>query len=298
MRIEDLAPLLLSALVAYNNSSVVSGPLSSLGLGRRASAAVSGAAMALGAALLGSVMRPPTGCARASVPEAWAYLSIAIPMLLSTAAGAPFSASMALIGFSAGVGFLRGGLSPAWAAGVAILWISSGFLVILISIITYSFALKKLSQALEPGLFVAVSRMVVIALSAASGLLFGANTLGFLSSLECHSRLWLVALGGLAASLPRGHMLEGLLRWFSVRHLSTLSIQLSTVVALSLATLLGLPLSHVYAITLSTLGYSVIGGLSPLSRRVLLRLLAVWLISTAAGAVVPVAAALLASVLS
>lgn len=290
----DLASLLVSALVAYNNSSVVSGPLATLGLGRRASAALSGATMALGAALLGGLMRPPAGCARAPELDAWIYLSIAIPMLLSTAAGVPFSASMALIGFSAGVGVLRGGLSAAWAAGVAILWIFSGALATLISVVTYSFALKRLYRAVGPELFVTISRAAVVALSAASGLLFGANTLGFLSSLECHSHIWMVALGGFAASLPRGHMLEGLLRWFSVRHLSALSIQLSTFVALLLATLLGLPLSHVYAITLSTLGYSAIGGLSPLSRRVLLRLLAVWSLSTAVGATVPLAVSLLA----
>ncbi|MEM4971997.1 MAG: hypothetical protein QXE01_12180 [Sulfolobales archaeon] len=272
---------LASAMISYNNSVVVAGPLISMGIDRRIARIASGISIAFGALALGWAMKTPQRCGWDSALGA--YIAILIPMLFSTYLGIPFSASIALIGSRVGGDLAVGLIDYTWITGTSILWLASGLLVFILTIAIYKILGMALWSTKRISPILGASRAVVAMLSIASGILLGGNTLGFLSSLECHRLLWLIALGGAAASLPGSAMLEGMFRWFSVRHLSASSIQISVVAGIAIATLLGLPLSHTYALMLSAAGYSASSGMSIFSRKQLLRAAKSWICSLAIG---------------
>ena len=272
---------LTSAMISYNNSVVVAGPLISIGISRRIARIASGISITLGALALGWAMKTPQMCGWDSAFGA--YIAILIPTLFSTYLGIPFSASIALIGSRVGGDLALGLIDYTWITETSLLWLVSGFLVFILTITIYRILGTALWSFRRISYILGASRAVVAMLSIASGILLGANTLGFLSSLECHRLLWLVALGGVAAALPGSVMLEGMFRWLSVRHLSVSSIQISVVVGIAIATLLGLPLSHTYALMISATGYSASSGMSIFSRRQLLRAGKSWICSLAIG---------------
>jgi len=279
-----LLALAASAVISYNNSAVVAGPLLSIGLGRRVARIASGATVSIGAISLGWAMRPPPHCGGDSALGA--YAAVLVPTLLSTYLGIPFSASIALIGSRVGGDLASRGLDTEWVLWTSALWASSGALVLLLTAVLYRLFRSSASRARRAGPLVAFSRAATVTISLASGVLLGANTLGFLSSLECHRLLWLVSLGGVAASLPGPAMLEGFFRWFSARHISIASIQLSVIASISIATHLGLPLSHTYAIMLAAIGYTASSGMSVFSRKQVSRAAKSWLCSLAIGSAV------------
>ncbi len=281
---------LASALIAYNNSVVVAGPMISIGVRGTASRIISGVSITLGTLILGPLMRSFSACGPGSVLEA--YLSIIFPTLLSTYLSIPFSASIGLIGASIGEGISRGSLDPLWLAQISALWIFSGILMIILSLAMYRALSRILSILSHRAWILLISRIATTAISISNGILLGANTLGFLSSLECHRLLVPIALGGLAALLPSPALLEGMFRWFSVRHLSITSIGLSVAIAISIATHLGLPLSHTYALVLSATGYSIASGISIFSRKSIIKLARTWIYSLATGILITMAIAI------
>ncbi|HWQ16895.1 MAG TPA: hypothetical protein VNL13_03575 [Sulfolobales archaeon] len=279
--LDIILAILASALIAYNNSVIVAGPMISIGVRRIFARLASGLSIALGALILGSAMRSSTACGFGEAIEA--YISIIFPTLLSTYFSIPFSASIGLIGVSIGEGLSKGALDPLWLVQISLLWLFSGVFLILISLSLY-IALRRILSLLQGQvLILGLSRIITTAISILSGILLGANTLGFLSSLECHRLLLPIALGGLAAAIPSPALLEGVFRWFSVRHLSITSIGLSIVLAISIATYLGLPLSHTYALVFSLIGYSIASGISIFSRRSIMKLARTWIYSLAIG---------------
>lgn len=273
--------IVASALIAYNNSVIVAGPMISIGVRRIFVRLASGISIALGALVLGPVMRSPASCGSEAAFEA--YLAVIFPTLVSTYFSIPFSASIGLIGASIGEGISRGRLDPLWLAQVSLLWLLTGIFTILISVSLYKILGRALAASHNQAWVLWISRIATIAVSISSGTLLGANTLGFLSSLECHRLLIPIAIGGLAASIPSPALLEGVFRWFSVRHLSITSIGVSVVLAVSIATYLGLPLSHTYALVLSATGYSTASGVSMFSKKLIIKLARTWICSLAIG---------------
>lgn len=279
IEVPALLALITSAVISYNNSVVVAGPLISIGVGRYLARIASGASITLGAIVLGWFMRIPQQCSFDSAIEI--YIAILIPMLVSTFFRVPFSASIALIGSKIGSDLSRGMIDVPWISETALLWLLSGVIVTVLTIALHRVLGGAALISKKTFLLLGISRISILIISIASGILLGANTLGFLSSLECHRLLWIVAIGGAAASLPGSAMLEGMFRWFSVKHLSAASIQLSVVTGIAIATRFGLPLSHTYALMLSAAGYSASSGMSIFSRKQFLIAVRSWICSIA-----------------
>jgi len=281
MDIGSILALASSALISYNNSTAVTGPMITMGVRRIAARILAGVSISIGAITLGWAMRTPSQCG--SMDTLGAYIALLAPMILSTYLGIPFSASIALIGAGVGRSYVLRSLDRAWLVDTSMLWVISTILTISMGYTLYIAMEKIIGRTRGVTALLSVSRPASILISITMGLLLGGNTLGFLSSLECHRGLAIIALGGLAASLPGSSLIEGIFRWFSTRHLSTLAIQISSAVSIIIATFLGLPLSHVYAIILSAVGYSTSSGISIYSRRQILKLIRTWICSLLVG---------------
>lgn len=270
-----------SALISYNNSTVVAGPMIAMGVRRVVARILAGVSISIGAITLGWAMRSPSQCG--SMDSLGAYIALLAPMILSTYLGIPFSASIALLGAGVGRSYVLGNLDRAWLIDTSLLWVISTIFTIFMGYAQYIAIERIIRRTKGVAALLSLSRPASISISIAMGLLLGGNTLGFLSSLECHRELAIIALGGLAAIFSGSSLIEGIFRWFSTRHISTLAIQISSAISIMIATILGLPLSHVYAIILSAVGYSTSSGISIYSRKQILKLIRTWIFSLLVG---------------
>ena len=286
-------PYLLAALASIlgfitiaNNASIITGPLINSGYRIYISKIIASTSVAVGSIIYGVLMKPPYDCGDPSGIRDVAvtvYLSTLIPFIIATAMKIPFSLSMATISAVVGSSIVYGRDIYSWAASITSLWLLSAILAVVAGLYIYRF-LSSISSRLGIAKVLSISRIGVLASSACLGVLLGANNVGFISSISCHSFLPAVAVaGGLAIFFSNITLLEGLFRMVSVRYVSVLSIQLSLILFTLVATLLGLPASLVYIQVFTLVGYRLATLLSLGFRELMLRVLAVWVLSIASS---------------
>ncbi len=283
---------ILSFITIANNASIITGPLINSGYRISISKIIASASVAAGSIIYGALMKPPYDCGSLSDVQDVAvtiYLSTLIPFIIATAMKIPFSLSMAIISAVIGSSIVYGRDIYPWLASIASLWLLSAVLAVVAGLYIYRL-LSSIGSRLGIARVLSISRIGVLASSASLGVLLGANNVGFISSISCHSFLPAVAAaGGLAIVFSNITLLEGLFRMVSVRYVSVLSIQLSLILFTLAATLLGLPASLVYIQVFTLVGYRLATLLSIGFRELMFRVLAVWVLSIASSIMASIA---------
>jgi len=272
---------LLGFITIANNASIITGPLINAGYRASRSKIIASLSIILGAVFFGKLISTPYSCSYGSLEQVSViiYLATLIPFAIATLIGIPFSLSLAVIASTTSIGSIYNLSIYSWIANVALLWFISAVFSIVLGYYIYRF-LRKIASRSQSFRMISFSRISILATSIALGILLGANNLGFISSISCHSYLYIIALaGGISLFLTNISLLEGLFRMISVRYISILSIQISLIVFTLISTILGLPASLVYIQLFTLIGYRMSTILSIGFRDLIYRVSLVWILS-------------------
>jgi len=244
----------------------------------------------IGIILMSKLISSPLSC---SPNESDQYAKIIISLFaglissifIATISGTSLSATIALVFSTAGVHFLSGELIVSWFFKVLISWVFLGSLSIILTIVFRILISYLLNLSRKNIIKILVSYRIssVIFYLIIASLLAG-NNIGFLSSLTCHkAQLYMIFSPiALLIFLIRYEMYRNIYEKILVTISRHFSITLTTLIILSMANVMGIPIPYTYIIVLSYSSAILIGP-SIGAQEVIKKIMFNWIYSIAIG---------------